>query len=221
MIDMPNTNAVRGLRGPKYENWPLGDPRAAAPGKYDLKSGENGHLARANGATGGPYCSPALPSVCGRQFEPLAGRGGGFGARSCTGAAVVALGVLLQIEWRRKTRGTQAFRSSSKRCGRDGCAPSTVLRRGQGRTMRLIEANWHIWEPAISKIPACRPCVGVNFGSVVSDRAACDVPVVCRSDVPDYNIHHLIYCPNPMQIARFRSFAGVIKHISPRTNYGP
>ena len=75
---MSNTNAVRGLRGPKYENWPLGDPRAAAPGKYDLKSGENGHLARANGATGGPYCPPALPSVCGRQFEPLAGRGGGF-----------------------------------------------------------------------------------------------------------------------------------------------
>ena len=89
---MSNTNAVRGLRGPKYENWRLGDPRAAAPGKYDLKSGENGHLARANGATGGPYCSPALPSVCGRQFEPLAGRGGGFGARSCTGAAVVAFG---------------------------------------------------------------------------------------------------------------------------------
>ena len=137
---MSNTNAVRGLRGPKYENWPLGNPRAAAPGKYDLKSGENGHLARANGATGGPYCSPALPSVCGRQFEPLAGRGGGFGARSCTGASVasvVALGVPLQIEWRRKTRGTQAFRSSSGRRGRDGCATSTVLRRGQGRTMRL------------------------------------------------------------------------------------
>ena len=134
---MSNTNAVRGLRGPKYENWPLGDPRAAAPGKYDLKSGENGHLARANGATGGPYCSPALPSVCGRQFEPLAGRGGGFGARSCTGAAVVVLGVLLQIEWRRTTRGTQAFRSSCGRCGRDGCAPSTILRRGQGRTVRL------------------------------------------------------------------------------------
>ena len=134
---MSNTNAVRGLRGPKYENWPLGDPRAAAPGKYDLKSGENGHLARANGATGGPYCSPALPSVCGRQFEPLAGRGGGFGARSCTGAAVVALWALLQIECLRKTRGTQAFRAWPGRCGRDGCAPSTVLRRGQGRTMRL------------------------------------------------------------------------------------
>jgi hypothetical protein len=50
---------------------------------------ENGHLARANGATGGPYCSPALPSVCGRQFEPLAGRGGGFGGRSCTSAAAL------------------------------------------------------------------------------------------------------------------------------------
>ena len=74
----------------------MGDPRAAAPGKYDLKSGENGHLARANGATGGPYCSPSFPSVCGRQFEPLAGRGGGFGARSCTGAAVVAFWALLQ-----------------------------------------------------------------------------------------------------------------------------
>ena len=117
---MSNTNAVRGLRGPKYENWPLGDPRAAAPGKYDLKSGENGHLARANGATGGPYCSPALPSACGRQFEPLADRGGGFGARSCTSAAVVARGALLQIEWLRKTRGTQAFRGRRGRCGRDG-----------------------------------------------------------------------------------------------------
>ena len=134
---MSNTNAVRGLRGPKYENWPLGDPRAAAPGKYDLKSGENGHLARANRATGGPYCSPVLPSVCGRQFEPLAGRGGGFGARSCIGAAVVALWALLQIECLRKTRGTQAFRGGPGRRGRDGCATSTVLWRGQGRTMRL------------------------------------------------------------------------------------
>jgi hypothetical protein len=101
---MSNTNDVRELRGPKYGNWPLGDPRAAAPGKYDLKSGENGHLARANGAAGGPYCSPSLPSACGRQFEPLAGRGGGFGARSCTDVAVVALWALLQIECLRKPR---------------------------------------------------------------------------------------------------------------------
>jgi hypothetical protein len=101
---------MRGLRGPKYENWPLGDPRAAAPGKYDLKSGENGHLPRANGATGGSYCSPALPSVCGRQFEPLPGWGGGFGTRSCTSAAAAARGALLQIECLRKTQGTQAVR---------------------------------------------------------------------------------------------------------------
>jgi len=95
----------------------VGDPRAAAaPGKYDLKSGENGHLARA---------------------EPLAGRSGGFGARSCTGSAVVALGVLLQIEWLRKTRGTQAFRGCRGRRGRDTVTTPTVLRRGQGRTMRL------------------------------------------------------------------------------------
>ena len=141
---MSNTNAVRELRGPKYETWPLGDPRAAAPGKYDLKSGENGHLARANGATGGPYYSPALPSVYGRQFEPLVGRGGGFGARSCTSAAVVALWVLLQIEWRRKTRGTQAFHRCGGRRGRDTVTPPDLPRRGQGRTMRLIDANCQI-----------------------------------------------------------------------------
>jgi hypothetical protein len=28
-----------------------------------LKSGENGHLARANGAIDGPYCSPTWPGV--------------------------------------------------------------------------------------------------------------------------------------------------------------
>ena len=125
---MSNTNAVKQLLGPKHENWPLGDPRASAPGNCDLKSGENGHLARANGATGGPYFSPALPSVCGRQFEPLAGRGGGFGARSCTSAAVVALGALLQTEWRRKKRGTQAFRAWPGRRGRDGCATPDLPR---------------------------------------------------------------------------------------------
>jgi hypothetical protein len=37
LLDMSIANAVRGLRGPKYENWPLGDPRparcsAVAPG---------------------------------------------------------------------------------------------------------------------------------------------------------------------------------------------
>jgi hypothetical protein len=62
------------------------DPRAAPPGEYGLKSGENGHLTRANWAIDGPYCSPTWPSVFGRRCEPLAGRGGGFGGWSCTSA---------------------------------------------------------------------------------------------------------------------------------------
>jgi hypothetical protein len=48
-------NAAKQLRGPKHKNWPVCDPRAAPPGGYGLKSGENGHLARANGAIDGPY----------------------------------------------------------------------------------------------------------------------------------------------------------------------
>jgi hypothetical protein len=68
---------MKQLRGPKHENWPVCDPRAAPPGEYGLKSGENGHLARAKGAIDGPYCSPTWPSVFGRRCEPLAGRGGG------------------------------------------------------------------------------------------------------------------------------------------------
>ena len=83
---MSNTNAMKQLRGPKHENWPVCDPRAAPPGEYGLKCGENGHLARANGAIDGPYCSPTWPSVFGRRCEPLAGRGGGFGGWSCTSA---------------------------------------------------------------------------------------------------------------------------------------
>ena len=83
---MSNTNAMKQLRGPKHENWPVCDPRAAPPEEYGLKSGENGHLARANGAIDGPYCSPTWPSVFGRRCEPLAGRGGGFGGWSCTSA---------------------------------------------------------------------------------------------------------------------------------------
>jgi hypothetical protein len=53
--------------------------RCPPHGEYGLKSGENGHLARANGAIDGPYCSPTWSSVFGRRCEPLAGRGGGFG----------------------------------------------------------------------------------------------------------------------------------------------
>jgi hypothetical protein len=71
--------AMEQLRGPEHENWPVCDPRAAPPGEYGLGSGKNGHLARANGAIDGPYCSPTWPRVFGRRYEPLAGRGGGFG----------------------------------------------------------------------------------------------------------------------------------------------
>ena len=70
---------MKQLRGPKHENWPACDPCAAPPEEYGLKSGENGNLARANGAIDGPYCSPTWPSVFGKRCEPLAGRGGGFG----------------------------------------------------------------------------------------------------------------------------------------------
>jgi hypothetical protein len=99
-LGMSNTGAMKQLRGPKHENWPGCDPRAVPPGEYGLKSGENGHLARPNGAVDGPYCSPTCPSVCVRRCEPLAG-------------AVVlraelhqrphaARGALLQFDWLRK-----------------------------------------------------------------------------------------------------------------------
>jgi hypothetical protein len=78
-LSMSNTNAMKQLRGPKHENRPVCGPRAAPPGDMALKVGENGHLARANGAIDGPYCSPTWPSVFERRCEPLAGRGGGFG----------------------------------------------------------------------------------------------------------------------------------------------
>jgi hypothetical protein len=79
---------MKQLRGTKHENWPVCDPRAAPPREYGLRSGENGHLAlaRANGAIDGPYCSPTWPSVFEKRYEPLAGRGGGFGEWSCTSA---------------------------------------------------------------------------------------------------------------------------------------
>jgi hypothetical protein len=76
------------LRGPKHENWPVCDPRAAPHVEYGLKSGENGHLARANGAIDGPYCSPTWSSVLGRRCEPLAAgwKGWWVWGRSCTRA---------------------------------------------------------------------------------------------------------------------------------------
>jgi hypothetical protein len=81
--------AMKQLRGPKHENWPVCDPRAAPPGEYGLKSGENGH---ANGAIDVPYCAQTWLSVFGRQCEPLAGQGGGFGWLSCTSAHTRRLG---------------------------------------------------------------------------------------------------------------------------------
>jgi hypothetical protein len=111
---------MKQLRGPKHENWPVCDPRAALPGEYGLKSGENWHLARVNGAIDGPYCSPTWPSVFGRRCVPLAGRGGGFGGGAAPAPAHAARGVLLQFECLRKTRGIQAFRHCGGRPGRDG-----------------------------------------------------------------------------------------------------
>jgi hypothetical protein len=110
---------MKQLRGPKHENWPACDPRAAPPEEYGLKSGENGHLARANGAIDGPYCSPTWPSVFGKRCEPLAG--------SCWLVEVVDLGVvlhqrpqaargaLLRSDCLSKTRGAQAFGHCARR----------------------------------------------------------------------------------------------------------
>jgi hypothetical protein len=59
-LGMSNTDAMKQLRA-RSETRKLArvcDPRAAPPGEYGLKSGKNGHLARANWAIDGPYCSP-------------------------------------------------------------------------------------------------------------------------------------------------------------------
>jgi hypothetical protein len=100
---------MKQLRGPKHENWPVCDPRAAPHGEYGLKSGENGHLARANGAIDGPYCSPAWPSVCveggvSRWLVGAVGLGAELHQRPHA-----ARGAFLQFEWLRKTCGAQAF----------------------------------------------------------------------------------------------------------------
>jgi hypothetical protein len=90
---------MKQLRGPKHGNWPVCDPRAAPPGEYGLKSGENGHLiAHQPGSVcleGG--VSRWLVGVVGLEAElhqrPHAARG-----------------ALLQFECLRKTRGAQALR---------------------------------------------------------------------------------------------------------------
>jgi hypothetical protein len=101
---------VRPARCPAWGIW-----------EYGLKSAENGHLARANGAIDGPYCSPTWPSVFGRPGV----------SRWLVG--VVGLGAellqrpqatrraLLKSDWLRKTRGVQAcFRGCLGRLGRYG-----------------------------------------------------------------------------------------------------
>jgi hypothetical protein len=83
---------MKKLRGPKHENWPVCDPRAAPPGEYGLKSGENGHLARANGATGGSCiaahqpCPVCLESGVSRWLVGVVGLGGGAAPAPTRGA---------------------------------------------------------------------------------------------------------------------------------------
>jgi hypothetical protein len=112
---------MKQLRGPKHENWPVCDPRAALPAEYGLERGENGHLARANGAIDGPYIA--------HQPAPMCLEGG---VRRCL-VGVVGLGAelhqrphaargaaLLHFECLMKTRGAQAFGAWPRRPGRTG-----------------------------------------------------------------------------------------------------
>jgi hypothetical protein len=49
---MSDTNAMKQLRGPKHDNLPVCDPRAAPPAEQGLKGGTNGHVPRRGRATG-------------------------------------------------------------------------------------------------------------------------------------------------------------------------
>jgi hypothetical protein len=118
------------LRGPIHENWPVYDPHAAPPGEYGLKSGKNGHLARANGAIDDPAHLP-LTSLAQcvykrRQAVRAAGwPGWWFWGVELHQRRHSRREPLLQSEYLRKTRGAQALR---RRCvggpGRDGRATS-------------------------------------------------------------------------------------------------
>jgi hypothetical protein len=153
---------MKQLWGPKHENWPACDPRAARaapPEEYGLGIGENGHLARANGAIGGPYCSLTWPSVFGRRCEPLAGRGGGFGGWSCTtaptrGAWGASSAPLLPFEWLSKTRGAQAVRHGVGRlcAGCLGYVPCP--REGQGEQSRCFSQPGGFFKMCKKKIVA-------------------------------------------------------------------
>jgi hypothetical protein len=89
-LDIAITNALGLLRGQNFENWPRGDPRATGHAKYEQNYGQNEHLARANKAPDGPDRSPPWPRGLPRHFDFPAGRVGGFGAHSSTGAAPFA-----------------------------------------------------------------------------------------------------------------------------------
>jgi hypothetical protein len=138
---MSNTNAMKQLRGPKHENWPVCDPRAPAPpGEYGLKSGENGHLARANGAIDGPDIAHQRGPVCleggvSRWLVGVVGLGAGLLQRP-----QAARGALLLFECLRKTRGVQAFRCGPGRPGRDGWACS-CYREGRSKAVAFYNSQ--------------------------------------------------------------------------------
>jgi hypothetical protein len=101
------------LRGPKHETRKSGKKMARvgparcpcpASGGYGIGGGTTNvgtYRAQMRRSVVHPYCSPACPSACRRQCEPILG---GVVA-SCTSAATRAVGgALLQFEWLRKTR---------------------------------------------------------------------------------------------------------------------
>jgi hypothetical protein len=118
------------------------NPRAAPPGEYGLKSGENGHLARANGAIDGPYCSPTWPSVFGRRCGVSRWLVGavGLGGGAAHQRPHAARGALLQFEWLSKTRGAQAFRAWRGRlcAGWLSCYARPLFPGGPGGTKPLL-----------------------------------------------------------------------------------
>jgi hypothetical protein len=95
----------------EHQNWPVCDPRVAPPGEYGFKSGENGHLARANGAIDGPYCSPTWPCM----FKRAGWSGWWVWGVELHQRPQAARGALLQFACLRKTRGAKGFGSCSRR----------------------------------------------------------------------------------------------------------
>jgi hypothetical protein len=116
---MSNTNVMKQLRGAR--NTKIG-PRAtrALPRlenmALELKSGENGHLARANGAIDGPYCSPTCLAQCVWKAVCAAGWSGWWvWGVELHQRPQAPSGALLQFECLSTTRGVRAFGSCSRR----------------------------------------------------------------------------------------------------------